>query len=118
MPSSPLTDETDEVFRALADPTRRRMLDLLAEHGRLSVGELAAHFPSLVDSGISKHLMTLRAAHLVVAERVGRQRIYYVDGAGFARTVGPWLRRYEPVWERPLAALQSIVEREDLESLE
>lgn len=57
-----LSSTTDDLFRALAAPTRRRILDLLAEHGELTVGELAAEFPDLVASGISKHLMELREA--------------------------------------------------------
>ncbi len=110
MSSNPPPDATDDAFRALADPTRRRILDLIAEHDRLSVGELAAHFPALVESGISKHLMVLRAAHLVVAEREGRRRIYRLDGEGLARALQPWMRRYESLWDRPLALLQSLAE--------
>ncbi|MGP2435572.1 helix-turn-helix domain-containing protein, partial [Listeria monocytogenes] len=60
----------------LADPTRRRILDLLAERGEATVGELAGDFPDLVASGISKHLMGLRAANLVVATKVGRTQRY------------------------------------------
>lgn len=57
------------LFRALADPTRRRLLDLLAGHGTLrAVGAV----PGLVTSGISKHPMALRAAGPVTAQRQGR----------------------------------------------
>jgi DNA-binding transcriptional ArsR family regulator len=52
------------------------MLDLLAEHGELSVGKLAAEFPDLVASGISKHLMELREVGPVHATRQGRQQPY------------------------------------------
>src|SRR5579863_3965775 len=73
------TDATDTLFRMLADPTRRRILDLLAERGPLNVTELAENFPDLVASGISKHLMGLRSAGLVQANREGRQQIYALE---------------------------------------
>jgi DNA-binding transcriptional ArsR family regulator len=62
--------DSDVLFRLLADPTRRLILDLLVERGPLTVSQLAAEFPDLVISGISKHLMSLRAANLV-PQRVG-----------------------------------------------
>jgi DNA-binding transcriptional ArsR family regulator len=74
-----MLSNSDALFRTLADPTRRRILDLLAEHGPLTVGQLAAEFPDLVASGISKHLMSLRAADLVSATRRGRQQIYQLE---------------------------------------
>src|SRR5579863_5141597 len=75
---------SDGLFRLLADPTRRRILDLLAERGALTVGELAAEFPDLVASGISKHLMGLRAAGLVTATRRGREQVYRVEAGALA----------------------------------
>jgi len=100
----------DDLFHALADPTRRRILDLLAERGPLTVGELASNFPDLVPSGISKHLMGLRAAGLVRAVRKGRQRLYEIDGEALSAAVAPWLRRYEPYWSRALARLRDLSE--------
>ena len=83
---------SDDLFRALADPTRRRILDLLAERGTATVGELAAQFPDLVVSGISKHLMALRAAGLV------------------ADALAPWLAKYEPYWSAALQRLGQLAE--------
>src|SRR5580700_7672617 len=79
-----VADDGDRVFRSLADPTRRRILDLLAEHGPLTVSQIAAAFPGLVVSGISKHLMGLRAAGLVTATRQGRQQIYRLNARDMA----------------------------------
>jgi DNA-binding transcriptional ArsR family regulator len=93
MPSS-----NDELFRILADPTRRRILDLLADGGPRTVSELAAEFPKLVPSGISKHLMSLRGAGLVVATRRGRQQIYLLNGRALADGLAPWLAKYQPYW--------------------
>ena len=67
--------DSDALFRILADPTRRQILDLLAERGPLTVSELAGEFPHLVTSGISKHLMSLRGASLVSSTRRGREQV-------------------------------------------
>jgi DNA-binding transcriptional ArsR family regulator len=96
----------DDLFRVLADPTRRRILDLLADHGTLTVGELAAHFPGLVPSGISKHLMAMRATGLVTARRQGRNQLYAIDPEVMARALAPWLARYEAYWTGALARLR------------
>lgn len=103
-------DAGDQLFRMLADPTRRRILDLLAEHGELTVGEIAAEFPDLVASGISKHLIGLRAAHLVTATKVGRTQRYRLDAATFSAALTPWLDRYRPYFTDALARLQRLAE--------
>lgn len=108
-----MTDSSDDLFRVLADPTRRRILDLLAEHGTLSVGQLAAKFPDLVSSGISKHLMALRAAGLVTATRQGRNQLYRIEADGFSRALGPWLARYETYWSTSLDRLRNLAESPD-----
>jgi DNA-binding transcriptional ArsR family regulator len=101
---------SDDLFRALADPTRRRILDLLAERGALTVGQLAAEFPDLVASGISKHLMGLRAAGMVSATRQGRQQIYRINADVMADTLAPWLAKYEPFWSAALVRLRDLAE--------
>ena len=98
------------LFRALAAPTRQRILDLLAEHGELTVGEIAAEFPGLVASGISKHLMELRASGLVQATRRGRQQIYRIERRAFAEALAPWLALYEPYWTDALERLRELAE--------
>jgi DNA-binding transcriptional ArsR family regulator len=94
----------------LADPTRRRILDLLAERGPLTVSQLAAEFPDLVSSGISKHLMGLRAAGLVSATDQGRQRLYRIDADTLSDALAPWLARYEPYWSAALVRLRDLTE--------
>jgi len=101
---------SDDLFRQLADPTRRRILDLLAEHGTLTVGELAAEFPDLVASGISKHLMVLRASGLVSATRHGRRQLYRVNADALAQALAPWLAKYEPYWSDALERLRDLAE--------
>jgi DNA-binding transcriptional ArsR family regulator len=107
-----LLRSSDDVFRVLADPTRRRILDLLADHGPQTVGQLAAEFPDLVSSGISKHLMGLRAAGLVSATDQGRQRLYRIEADTLSDALAPWLARYEPYWSAALTRLRDLAEAE------
>ena len=104
---------TDTLFRMLADPTRRRILDLLAEKGPLNVTELAGEFPDLVASGISKHLMGLRAQGYVHANREGRQQIYTLDAAAIGDGLAPWLRKYDRFWGKALERLRELAEEDD-----
>ncbi|MGW6195588.1 ArsR/SmtB family transcription factor [Kribbella sp. NPDC055110] len=105
--------EDPDPFRAIADPTRRRILELLMDRGSLTVSELAAEFPELVTSGISKHLMTLRAAGLVVAEKAGRHQHYRIDRAGLGTAFGPWVSQYEAYWTNALHKLHDLAIDED-----
>jgi DNA-binding transcriptional ArsR family regulator len=103
-------DSRDELFRLLADPTRRRILDRLAERGTQTVGQLAAEFPHLVASGISKHLMALREAGLVKASRRGREQLYRIDEETFAAAFAPWLATYEKYWSTALERLRGLAQ--------
>ncbi len=99
----------DTLFRMLADPKRRLILDLLAERGPLTVGQLAAKFPDLVASGISKHLMTLRAAGLVSATRRGQQQIYQLEADTLAAGLTRWIVKYEQYWSAALELLHAAM---------
>ena len=107
-----MKDATDTLFRMLADHTRRRILDLLAERGPLNVTGLSAAFPDLVPSGISKHLMGLRSAGLVQASRDGRQQIYSLDAAAMNAALAPWLRKYDRVWHHALERSRHLADGE------
>jgi DNA-binding transcriptional ArsR family regulator len=104
------SSNSDVLFRILADPTRRHILDLLAEGGPLTVSQLAAEFPDLVASGISKHLMGLRAAGLVSAIRRGRQQIYQLEPDALAAALTPWIAKYEQYWSDALERLRGLAE--------
>lgn len=111
-----MASDSDALFRILADPTRRQILDLLAEQGPLTVGELAAEFPRLVTSGISKHLMSLREANLVSATRRGRQQIYQLEPATLAAALTPWLTKYERYWSTALERLRDLAQESSREA--
>ena len=106
-----ISSNSDELFRILADPTRRQILDLLAERGPLSVGQLACEFPDLVASGISKHLMSLRAGGVVSAMRQGRMQIYQLEPDVLAAGLAPWIAKYEQYWSAALERLRDLAQQ-------
>lgn len=75
----------DTLFKALADPTRREILDLLKEHD-LTPGDLLAHF-EMTGASLSHHLQILRQAGLVTVRRSGQQRIYGINLSVFEQIV-------------------------------
>jgi DNA-binding transcriptional ArsR family regulator len=81
-----------DVFHAIADPTRRRMLDLL-RRGERPVHELALSF-EISRAAVSQHLRLLRDAAVVLERRVGRERRYRLR-AGALRAVARWLRKHD-----------------------
>lgn len=95
-------DPTADVFRAIADPTRRALLDRLRAK-ELSVAELAAPF-RMTQPAISQHLRVLREADLVRPQRVGRQQVYRLNAKPL-RQVRDWAAHYERFWEQKLGAL-------------
>lgn len=105
-----MQSNSDELFRILADPTRRNILDLLAQNGPLTVGQLAAEFPDLVSSGISKHLMSLRGARLVSATRRGREQVYHLEPDPLLATLTPWIAKYEQYWSVALERLRDLAQ--------
>ncbi len=76
----------------------------------MSVGQLAAEFPDLVPSGISKHLMSLRAAGLVSAERQGRSQIYRLEPDALVADLTPWIAKYEQYWSAALERLRHVAQ--------
>ena len=95
------------VFRAIADPTRRRILGLLRGGGR-AVGEIAANFRSSRPA-ISKHLRLLSAAGLVTTRKHGAARVCGLNAKPL-RAVDAWLRDYHAFWGESLRSLKSYVE--------
>lgn len=98
----------EATFHALADPTRRAVLDLLRKGSR-PVGQIAEAFP-ISRPAISKHLRQLRKARLVVESRSGRHRVYQLN-AGPLKAVDTWLEQYRHFWQVNLSILKSFVEQ-------
>ena len=93
-------DSLAPVFKALSDPTRRAILDLLRERPR-TTGELADGFPSS-RFAVMKHLRILAAAHMVVVRRRGRERWNHLNAAPLQQLYERWLRSYEAHWSARL----------------
>ena len=111
-PTSARTKAIDDAFQALADPTRREILDLLRRRGALPAGAIAGAFPAISRPAVSRHLRVLRGAGLVIGDESGRERHYRLNVAGFARVQRDWFARFAPLWERSLEQLKGTVERE------
>ncbi len=101
-------ESTTDVFGALANPVRRRILELLAD-GPLNAGTIAGGF-ELSRPAVSEHLAVLRRAGLVREEVRGRER-HYTLAAGPLAELDDWLRPFERYWRRTLRDLRDHVER-------
>ena len=101
---------TATTFDVLAEPTRRRILDLLLD-GERPVGELVARL-KLSQPGVSKHLRVLREAGLVAVRREAQRRIYGVRPEPLEE-VAEWLEPYRRLWAERLDALERQLDEED-----
>ena len=106
---------TEATFQALADPTRRAVLDLL-RRGSQPAGQIANAFP-VSRPAISKHLRLLRRAHLVREHREGRHRVYQLNPEPL-RAVDSWIEQYRAFWMSNLSSLKAFVEAEQARETE
>lgn len=100
------------MFLALANPVRRRLLELLAD-GPRTAGDLAGQF-ELSRPAVAEHLQVLRRAALVRDEPAGRQRHYHLTTEPLAQ-VSDWLHPFERFWRERLRTLADLVETEEAE---
>ena len=101
----------DAVFKALADATRRRLLDSLRARGGQTLGELCAH-ADMSRQAVSKHLAILDAANLVVARKRGRERLHYLNPVPINEIGERWIGRFERGRLRALSDLKSKLEED------
>jgi DNA-binding transcriptional ArsR family regulator len=110
------TEPDDELWSAIADPSRRRVLDLLVRNGEVSASWLAGQVP-FSRQAVSKHLIVLEAAGLVSRRRQGREVVYQVDAERLdqaARAMGELARQ----WDRRLDAIKRIAEAVHIQTAE
>lgn len=103
-------DPLEAVWRALADPTRRALLDTLRD-GPRTTGALAAEFPQ-GRCAVMKHLDVLVASELVMVKRDGRERWNYLNAVPLQRMYERWVRPYEKLWAAPLVRFKDSVEQQ------
>jgi DNA-binding transcriptional ArsR family regulator/uncharacterized protein YndB with AHSA1/START domain len=100
----------DLVFRALADPTRRLLLDRLFEREGRTLGDLQAEVPEMTRFGVMKHLRVLEAASLVVSRKVGREKFHYLNPVPVQLVHDRWVSKYTRPRVAALAALKAELE--------
>ena len=106
-----MSDTRTEVFSALADPTRWRLLEALAGHGRGTATTLATEMP-ISRPAVIKHLAVLDRAGLVERQRVGREVVFAVRTEPLAETAR-WMAGLASDWDKRLAALKRLAETGD-----
>src|SRR6266705_981009 len=99
-----------DMFVALADPTRRHILELLANSGELAATAIYEQFP-VSPQAVSQHLKVLREAHLVEMEKRAQQHVYRLNPQTLSQFEA-WVQHMQQKWEECFAALDHILERE------
>ena len=112
-----MTDDLDPVWKALADRTRREILDLLRDGPRPTT-EIVTAFPHLTRFGVIKHLDVLRDVGLVRTRKDGRRRINSLNVAPLREIVERWIGKYEAYWANTLLRVKEIAESESTSATE
>ena len=106
----------DEVFRALADPTRRSLLDELFREDGQTLGSLEARF-EMSRFGVMKHLRQLQEAGLVVTRRRGREKLHFLNPIPIRLVHDRWVSKYAEPWAATLTGLKSDLEERTMEKV-
>src|SRR5215213_3513241 len=101
----------DDVFRALADPTRRTLLDELFKEDGQTLGALEARVP-MTRFGVMKHLRVLEEAGLVVTRRRGREKLHTLNAVPIRLVHDRWVSKYAEPWAAGLSGLKTSLEEE------
>ncbi|MCA9081389.1 MAG: helix-turn-helix transcriptional regulator [Planctomycetaceae bacterium] len=100
-----MPEDLDPVFKALADPTRRAILDALRT-GPQNTGSLVEQFPNLSRFAVMKHIDVLREANLIVTQAQGRQRIHSLNAVPLRQMYERWVSPFQELWASQLTELQ------------
>jgi DNA-binding transcriptional ArsR family regulator len=102
----------DEVFKALADPTRRELLDQLFREDGQSLGALEARLP-MSRFGVMKHLKVLEEAGLVTTRKRGREKLHFLNPVPIRLIHDRWVSKFAEPWASALSQLKDDLEEED-----
>lgn len=105
-------DKLDPVWKALSDPTRRAILDLLRDRPR-NTTELVDAFPHITRFGVMKHLEVLRQAHLVQTREEGRQRVNSLNPLPIRQIYERWVSPFQELWTGELLRIKELAEQGD-----
>jgi len=103
-------DDTDALFKALADPSRRRLLDLVHAHDGRTLNELCEHL-DMTRQGVTQHLNLLEGANLVVTVRRGREKLHFLNPVPLHDIYERWIAKFEKPRLKALSALKKKLER-------
>ena len=106
-----MPDELDAVWKALSDPTRRSILDLL-RHGPRTTTEIVDAFPHLSRFGVMKHIDVLREAALIETREAGRQRVNSLNAVPIRQIYERWVGRFEELWSSHLLRVKEDSENQ------
>jgi DNA-binding transcriptional ArsR family regulator len=102
--------DADALFRALADPSRRKLLDLLHAHDGRTLNELCAHL-DMTRQGVTQHLDLLEAANLVATIRRGREKLHFLNPVPLQEIYERWIAKFEKPRLKALAKLKQHLEK-------
>ncbi len=103
-------DELDPVWKALSDPTRRAILDLLRDRPRTTTG-IVESFPHLTRFGVMKHLEVLRQSQLVHTRHAGRRRVNSLNVVPIRQIYERWVGPFQELWSGELLQIKEIAEK-------
>ena len=106
---SKISDDADTLFKALADPSRRRLLDLLHAHDGRTLSELCEHL-DMTRQGVAQHLGMLEVANLVVTIWRGREKLHYLNPVPLQKIYERWIAKFEKVQMKALYQLKRRLE--------
>ena len=103
--------DTDVLFKALADPSRRKLLDLLRAHDGRTLNELCEHL-DMTRQGVTQHLDVLQAANLVVPVRRGREKLHFLNPVPLQEISERWIAKFEKPRLKALGDLKRLLEKD------
>lgn len=109
---APRSDDTDLLFKALADPSRRRLLDLLHEQDGRTLNDLCEHL-EMTRQGVTQHLGVLEAANLVAVTWRGREKLHFLNPVPLQQIHERWIAKFEKPRLQALASLKRRLEKDD-----
>jgi DNA-binding transcriptional ArsR family regulator len=102
--------DTDSLFKALADPSRRKLLDLLQAHDGRTLNDLCEHL-DMTRQGVTQHLGLLEAANLVATVRRGREKLHFLNPVPLQAIYERWIAKFEKPRLKALSELKQRLER-------
>jgi DNA-binding transcriptional ArsR family regulator len=102
--------DADLLFKALADPSRRKLLDLLHAHDGRTLGELCEHL-NMTRQGVTQHIALLEAANLVASVRRGREKLHFLNPVPLQEIYDRWIAKFEKPRLKALSDLKRKLEK-------